>query len=143
MIRRPLALVLALVHWSLSAQAQAPDDISVRSADQGLVQSALHAFERRDYPAALSLFKRASVTAPSLSVRLYLARTRVAMAQLVDAAADYSSVLAGARLGEEASSSERRVVAEARDELAQLRPASHRSKSRWARPSSARATCAC
>ena len=122
MIRRPLALALFVFHWSLSAQAQAPDDIVARSADQGLVQSALLAFDRRDYPAALTLFKRASVSAPSLTVRLYLARSRVAMGQLVDAAADYTSVVAGARLGEEASAGDRHAVADARDELAQLRP---------------------
>jgi hypothetical protein len=85
-----------------------------------LVESALHAFERHDYPAALSLFKRASFSAPSLTVRLYLARSRAALGQLVEAAADYRSVVA-AEAGDE-SPSERQALAEARDELAQLRP---------------------
>jgi hypothetical protein len=85
-----------------------------------LVESAIRAFERHDYPVALSLFKRASVSAPSLTVRLYLARSRAALGQLVDAAADYRSVVAAEVCDE--SSSERQALALARDELAQLRP---------------------
>ena len=118
---RPVALALLFFYWSLSAQAQAPDDTGARAADQGLAQSALRAFERHDYSAALWLFERASVSAPSLTVRLYLARSRAAMGQLVNAVADYRSVLSAAENGE-ASSSQRKVIAEARDELAQLRP---------------------
>jgi hypothetical protein len=86
-----------------------------------LVQSAQRAFERRDYAAALSLFKRASVSQPSLTVRLYLARSRVAVGQLVDAAADYNSVVAGAK-AVETNQSDQQAIADARDELAQLRP---------------------
>jgi len=86
-----------------------------------LVQSALRAYERHDYPAALSLFQRASLSAPSLFVRLHLARSRAAMGQLVGAAGDYGSVVAAAGTAE-LSVSERRAVADARDELAQLRP---------------------
>jgi len=120
---RPAAFALVVFHWSLAAQAQAPDESVVRSTDQGLVQSALRAFERRDYPAALTLFKRASVSAPSLTVRLYLARSHAALGQLVDAAADYHSVVASAaQVDEQTSASERRAIADARDELAQLRP---------------------
>ena len=120
---RPVSLALVAFYWSLAAQAQAPNEIAARSTEQGLVQSALRAFERRDYPAALSLFQRASVSAPSLTVRLYLARSHAALGQLVEAAADYHSVVANAaQVDEEASSSERRAIAEARDELAQLRP---------------------
>jgi hypothetical protein len=118
---RPFALALVSFYWSLAAQAQAPDDIAVRASDQALVQSAHRAFERHDYSAALSLFKRASVSVPSLSVRLYLARSRVAMGQLVDARADYASVVAGAK-EVEANPSEQQAIADARDELAQLRP---------------------
>jgi hypothetical protein len=118
---RSLALALICFYWSHSAGAQAPEDINLGSADGGLGQSALRAFERHDYPAALALFKRASLSAPSLTIRLYLARSRVAMGQLVDAAADYGSVLSGAGTAE-LSSSERRAMADARDELAQLRP---------------------
>ncbi|MEI9951750.1 MAG: hypothetical protein WDO74_22920 [Pseudomonadota bacterium] len=116
---RPAALALFIFYWSLSAQAQAPDNIVVPSAD--LVQSAVRAFERHDYPVALSLFKRASVSHPGVTVRLYLARSRAAMGQLVGAAADYSSVVAGAS-AVEADPSERQAIADARDELAQLRP---------------------
>ena len=75
---RPVSLALVAFYWSLAAQAQAPNEIAARSTEQGLVQSALRAFERRDYPAALSLFQRASVSAPSLTVRLYLARSHAA-----------------------------------------------------------------
>ena len=125
---RSAALALICFHWSLSAKAQAPEVVSERSAeasaralDQALVQSALSAFEHHDYPSALALFKRASVSAPSLTVRLYLARSRVALGLLVDAAADYRSVVSATE-SVEASASERRAVAEARNELAQLRP---------------------
>ena len=118
---RSVALALVCFYWSLSARAQAPEDINVRASDQSLIQSALRAFERRDYPAALSLFKRASVSAPSLTVRLYLARSRVALGQLVYAAADYGSLLAGADAAE-INTSERQAISAARDELAQLRP---------------------
>ena len=119
-IRRPLALALVTFYWTLSAQAQVPEDVSVRAAERGLVESAFRAFEGHDYPAALALFTRASVVAPSLTVRLYLARSHAALGQLVAAAADYRSVLAGAE--NEASPSERQASIEARDELAQLRP---------------------
>jgi len=118
---RSVALAVVCFYWSLSARAQAPDDSSFRAGNQVLVQAALQAFERRDYAAALSLFERASVSAPSLTVRLYLARTHAALGQLVEAAADYRSALRGAD-AVEASSGERRALAEARDELAQLRP---------------------
>ena len=118
---RSVALALICFYWSHSARAQAPEEINPASTNQNLVQSALRAFEQRDYAAALSLFKRASVSAPSLTVRLYLARSRAAVGQLVDAAADYRSVVAGAE-GAELNRSERRAIAEARDELAQLRP---------------------
>jgi len=118
---RPLALALVVFYWSLSVQAQAPEEIAVRTADQALVQSAMRAFERGDYPAALSLFKRASLSAPSLTMRLYLARSRVAVGQLVDAAADYRSVVEGAK-AVEADPADQRAIADARDELAQLRP---------------------
>lgn|GEM_PF-1007731 len=125
---RSFALALICLHWSLSAKAQAPEAVSdrsvetsVRAQDQALVQSALSAYERHDYPAALALFKRASVSAPSLTVRLYLARSRVALGQLVDAAEDYRSVVTATE-SIEASTRERRAVTEARYELAQLRP---------------------
>ena len=118
---RPVALALVAFYWSLSARAQAPDDIPLRSSDQALVESAFRAYERHDYPASVVLFKRASVSAPSLTIRLYLARSRAAMGQLLDAAADYRSVIAGAK-AVEANPSERQAIADARDELAQLRP---------------------
>ena len=98
-----------------------PDDIAARASEQDLIPSAQRAFERHDYPAALSLFKRASLSQPSLTVRLYLARSRVAMGKLVEAAADYGSVVAAVK-AVETNPRERQVIAEARDELAQLRP---------------------
>jgi hypothetical protein len=119
-IRRSLALTSVVFYWSLTAQAQAPDESALRSSARSLVESAVRAFERHDYPVALSLFKRASVSAPSLTVRLYLARSHAALGQLVDAAADYRSVVAAER--GDAGTSERQVLAEARDELAELRP---------------------
>jgi hypothetical protein len=119
-IRCPLALAFVAFYWSFAAQAQAPDEIVLRSSERGLVESAVRAFERHDYPVALSLFKRASVSAPSLTVRLYLARSHAALGQLVEAAADYRSVVAADAA--DASPSERQALADACDELAQLRP---------------------
>lgn len=118
---RPAALALLVSYWTVNAQAQAPDDIAARAADQGLVQSGVSAFERHDYPLALSLLKRASVSAPSLKVRLYLARSRVALGQLLSGAEDYRSVIDSAEPGEGAASVHS-AVASAQDELAQLRP---------------------
>ena len=118
---RPVALALFAFYWSLPAGAQALDDSAVRSTDQALVKSAFSAFERRDYLTAVSLFKRASVSAPSLIVRLYLARSRAAMGLLLDAAADYRSVIA-AEKAVETNPVERQAIADARDELAELRP---------------------
>jgi hypothetical protein len=119
-IGRPLALALVFLHWAPCLKAQGPEANSGQASDRNLVESALRAFERHDYPVALSLFKRASVSAPGLSVRLYLARSHAAMGQLVEAAADYRSVVA-AEAGD-ASPNERQSLAQARDELAQLRP---------------------
>jgi hypothetical protein len=118
---RPVALALVAFYWSASAQAQAPRDNPEQSAHLNIVQSALGAFEQKDYSSALSLFERASLVAPSLTVRLYLARSRAALGQLVNAAADYGSVLSGAGTNE-TNASQRRAIAEARDELAELRP---------------------
>ena len=118
---RPAALALFVSYWSLSAHAQAPDDVAVRTVDQGVVQSGLSAYERHDYAAALTFFKRASFTAPSLTVRLYLARSRAALGQLVEAADDYRSVVAAVETAENAAIA-RADVESAQDELAQLRP---------------------
>jgi hypothetical protein len=119
---RPVALALICFYWSLSAGAQALEDANnAPAADQGLFQSALRAFERRDYQAALPLFERVSISTPSLTARLYLARSRVALGQLVDGATDYRSVVTGAE-GAPAGESDQRALVEARDELAQLRP---------------------
>ena len=118
---RSAALVLLVTYWSLEARAQAPDDVALRTADQVLVQSGVTAFERRDFPVALALFKRASVSAPCLTVRLYLARSHAALGQFVEAAADYGSVVAGAERSDTGSNA-RNTIETARDELAQLRP---------------------
>jgi hypothetical protein len=96
-------------------------DVAERVADPGLVQSAMQAFERHDYARAVALFQRASVSRPSLAVRLYLARSRVGLGQLVEASADYLSVMAGAASSEQVASVTS-TVSSARDELAQLRP---------------------
>lgn len=117
---RQLALALLVGSWSLSAQAQAPSDVAVRSADQLLVQSGISAFNRRDYPLALTLLKRAAVSVPCVTVRLYLARTRSALGMLLEAADDYRSVIATAEPVEPAEAA--RLATDARDELAQLRP---------------------
>ncbi len=118
---RSAALALVISYWSLSAHAQAPDDVAIRAVDQGLVQSGLSAFERHDYPAALALFKRASISAPSLTVRLYLARSRAALGQLVEAADDYRSVVSGSEAPANAANL-KAAIESAQDELAQLRP---------------------
>ena len=118
---RPAALALVVFYWTLAARAQAPEDVGAPSADHALVQSALEAYEKHDYPLALTLFKRASVSVPCLTVRLYLARSRAALGQLVGAAADYRSVVADAEAAE-SDPHQQKAVADARDELAQLRP---------------------
>ena len=40
---RPAALALCVFYWTLSAQAQAPDDVAVRAPDHALVQNAIAA----------------------------------------------------------------------------------------------------
>src|SRR5450432_3621908 len=118
---RPAALALVIFYWTLSAQAQAPDEVAVRSVDQALVQSALSAYQRHDYAVALPLLKRAALSAPSLTVRLYLARSYAAVGKLVAATDTYGGVVA---LDEShaRTASDRAAVDSARDELAQLRP---------------------
>ncbi|HET7542678.1 MAG TPA: hypothetical protein VFK05_22560 [Polyangiaceae bacterium] len=119
---RPVALALVYFYWSLPARAQVPEgDNSARASEQSLLESGIRAFERHDFQAALPLFERASISTPSLTARLYLARSRVALGQLVDGAADYRSVVTGAE-GAPASPSDQQALVEARDELAQLRP---------------------
>lgn len=93
----------------------------MRSVDQALVQSAMTAYQRHDYTAALSLFKRASLSAPSLTVRLYLARSYAAAGHLVAATDTYRSLVELDETSEK-STPERAAMASARDELAQLRP---------------------
>jgi len=118
---RPAALALFVSYWSLSAHAQAPDDVAVRAVDQGLVQSGLSAYQRHDYSAALTLLKRASFTAPSLTVRLYLARSRAQLGQLVAAADDYRSVVSASETAANTANT-RSLIESEQDELAQLRP---------------------
>lgn len=118
---RSTALTLLSFYWVSTAQAQVPSDVTLRATGPNLVQSARAAFRQHDFPSALVLFQRASVGVPSLALRLDLARTRVALGQLVEAAVDYGSVVAGAEVDEH-SASERATILSARDELAQLRP---------------------
>lgn len=118
---RPVALALIATYWTVNAQAQAPDEIAVRAADQALVQSALSAYERHDYAVALPLFKRAMHTAPSLSVRLYLARSYAAVGKLLAASDAYLGVVDAGNLPPK-SAADQAAIADARDELAQLRP---------------------
>jgi hypothetical protein len=80
------------------------------------MKSAVAAFVHHDYPSALALLRRASVLAPSPELGLYMARTRAALGQLVEAASAYGAVVDSP----EAAGSP--VVEHARDELAQLRP---------------------
>jgi hypothetical protein len=93
----------------------------VRSADQVLVQSAFSAYQRRDYAVAVSLFKRASLSAPTPRVRLYLARSQVATGQLVAATETYRGVVEIDEAGGK-NEANQAVVERAQDELAQLRP---------------------
>jgi hypothetical protein len=113
---RSTAIALLVSSWSLCAHAQSAS-LSERSVDSALAQSALAAFDRQDYAAALAQFRRAAVSSPSLTVGLYIARSRVALGQLVEAAEDYRGVVESAVPGQRPA-----VVARARDELAQLRP---------------------
>jgi hypothetical protein len=118
---RPAALALIAIYWTHTAQAQVPEEIAVRSVDQALVESALSAYDRQDYAVALPLLQRAVRSAPSLTVRLYLARSYVAVGKLVAATGAYGGVVA---LGEThvKTPADRAAMESARDELAQLRP---------------------
>ena len=75
------------------------------------------AFERHEYALALAQFRRAAAITPSQTLSLYLARSRVALGQLVEAAEDYRSVVASGEPGVKSP-----ALASACDELAQLRP---------------------
>ncbi|HEY3667176.1 MAG TPA: hypothetical protein VGL19_14300 [Polyangiaceae bacterium] len=113
---RSTAIALLVSTWSLGSHAQSAS-LAGRSADSTLTQSALAAFERHDYLTALAQLRRAAVSAPSSTVGLYMARSRVALGQLVEAAEDYRGVVAGA----DPSQNDPLSIC-ARDELAQLRP---------------------
>ena len=93
----------------------------MRTPDPALLQSGVAAFERRDFALSLSLFKRAALSAPSPTARLYLARSRVALGQFVAAADDYRGVVESGAAGQ-GGSLNRAAAASACDELAQLRP---------------------
>jgi len=86
-----------------------------------LTESAVAAYHRHEYPAALALLRRASVLAPTPLVGLYVARSHAALGMLVEAAEDYRSVVES--VDEHETNAARIQSAEAaRDELAQLRP---------------------
>lgn len=113
---RSTALALLVSSWSLCAHAQSAS-LSDRLVDSATTQSAFAAFDHHDYAAALAQFRRLAVSAPSLTVGLYLARSRVALGQLVEASDDYRGVVASTVQGGKIP-----AIASARDELAQLRP---------------------
>ncbi len=118
---RCTALVLVLSSWTVWAHAETPVSSEARVTVDGLTKNAVAAFEQHDYPTALALLKRASVLAPGPVVGLYVARSHAALGQLVDAAAEYRSVIDSSETPGE-SPERRRAVELARDELAQLRP---------------------
>jgi hypothetical protein len=99
------------------AQSTSLAERSVDSVTTPAALSALAAFENHDYAAALAQFRRLAVSAPSLTVGLYLARSRAALGQLVEASDDYRNVVASAVQGYKIP-----AITAARDELAQLRP---------------------
>ena len=105
----------------MCARAEQPQTGEQRAAADELTKGAVAAFDRRDYAAALVLLKRAGALAPGSVSGLYVARSHAALGQLVEAAEDYREVVDGADAGGD-EPARRRVVALARDELAQLRP---------------------
>ncbi|HEY1535096.1 MAG TPA: hypothetical protein VGF76_13810 [Polyangiaceae bacterium] len=113
---RSTALTLLVCTWSWGAHAQSAS-LPERSVDSASTQGALAAFDRHDYASALAQLRRAAVSAPSLSIDLYIARSRVALGQLVEAADDYRSLVASTVPGEKIP-----AIASACGELAQLRP---------------------
>ncbi len=105
----------------MCAQAESVTNAEPRVTAEALTQSAISAYERQEYPAALALLRRASVLAPTPVVGLYVARSHVALGMLVEAAEDYRSVVES--VDESETNSTRLHAREAaRDELAQLRP---------------------
>jgi hypothetical protein len=102
------------------ARAEAPPS-QAQIAAENLTKSAISAFDRRHYPSALALLRQASVLAPTPTVGLYVARSHVALGQLVEAAEDYRSVVESVEPSE-TNSARMRAAIDARDELAQLRP---------------------
>ena len=122
LVIRSAAVFVLIGSWSLGARAQAPQsEIVTRPNETTLMKCAMAAFAREDYRAAEALFERVTVRVPSLTGRLFLARSRAALGHLVAAAADYRSVVAGSTPSD-SSDGERVAVASAVDELAQLRP---------------------
>jgi hypothetical protein len=114
-------LLSTLSLWTVCAHAETRPSSETRASADGLTKSAIAAFERQDYRAALALLNRASALAPSAEVALYVARSHEALGQLVEAALDYRGVVDSADGGER-SPARQHVVESARDELAQLRP---------------------
>jgi hypothetical protein len=103
------------------AHAQDSVGSEARVTADALSKTGMAAFERQDYPAALALLKRAAVLAPSPVVGLFVARSHVALGQLVEAAEDYRGVVDSTEVAE-GGWNQLHVVERARDELAQLRP---------------------
>jgi hypothetical protein len=113
---RSTAIALLVSGWSLCAHAESAS-LAERSVESVTTESALAAFDRHDYAAALAQFRRLALSAPGATLGLYTARARVALGQLVEAADDYRGVVASAVPAEKVP-----AIARARDELAQLRP---------------------
>jgi hypothetical protein len=115
------ALIACLLStWTARAHAEIPQS-PAQIAAEGLTKSAITAFERHQYASALALLRQASVLAPTPTVGLYVARSHVALGQLVEAAEDFRSVVESVEPSE-TNSVRMRAAIDARDELAQLRP---------------------
>jgi hypothetical protein len=116
-IRAGAALAVALSLAGAARAQTAEDKATARSlADEGQ-----RAFDARDYPRALDLFRRARALVPAPTLTLAVARTEAAVGQLVEAQEAYRRVVVDGP-GEHPPPAFKRAVDDAVTELAALEP---------------------
>jgi hypothetical protein len=123
-----LAAALALASAGASAQEPegAPEDgdtdaANNRSAARELGKRAIEAYNARDYPKALDLFRRAHALVKLSTTGLYTARTLVALKRLVEASEVYLEV-SRMTLPDDADERHKQAIEDATRERAELMP---------------------
>ncbi len=115
------ALALGTLLFAQSGRAAAPPDAATRSAARDLAQQGGRLYKQGECKKAVDLFDRAYKLVPAPTIELLKARCLVKLGRFLDATDAYEKVL-HTDLGAHPSKPFVRAVAEAKPELAALRP---------------------